>query len=94
MKTGNVLIGATSSIVTLTLDKYLNQKNPSKNIKVKLNKSQVDIGKYDNSGVRSVFIKKLTQYEYLQIKGKHFLYTQDRSGNPDRPTIFLLESKP
>ena len=89
----SVFLGAIKKSTYYTITKYLNQKNPSYGKLVQLKNSDVEVGKYLSYGlnkIRSVSIKKLPKFDYVQIKGDGFLYTQDSDGNPKRKSVFIL----
>lgn len=75
----------------MTLNEYLNQKDPERMPLVKLTPNCYTMGHVRKCGRdlhRSVWIKALGGVEYCKVNNISGLYTTDRDGNPKNRSCF------
>lgn len=79
----------------MNLTEYKNQKEPVRGNRVILNKLE-----YNNFGsvkvgvdiYNSIVIKDYPQYNYILKNGSGYLFTTDADGNPQKASVFYIES--
>lgn len=76
----------------MTLQEYLTQSNPQKNVKVVLQPNEYTIGNtinsFEHGKITQVFINGLP-YEYA-LCGSTNLLTTDKDGNPKKYSCFII----